>query len=112
MWSTNEKGNSSWGGSSALWSKGLFGIQDNVCKRKEYVILGINCFRNKCSFANSYDLDFCYSTTTVLIKTKKAYKDDGKIITYYNFPQLGVSVPLLLGDLILFDATEPHAIST
>ncbi len=58
------------------------------------------------------DLDFCYSIITVLIRTKKAYEDDGKVITYFNFPQLGVSISLLLGDLLLFDATEPHAIST
>ena len=57
------------------------------------------------------DLDFSYSITTVLIRTKNAYKDDGKVVSYFNFPQLGVSVPLLLGDLLLFDATESHAIS-
>ncbi len=32
------------------------------------------------------DLDFCYSTTTVLIRIKKAYMYDGKVITYFNFP--------------------------
>ncbi len=32
------------------------------------------------------DLGFCYSITTMLIRTKKAYKDDGKVITYFNFP--------------------------
>ncbi len=58
------------------------------------------------------DIDFCYSITTVLIRAKSAYKDDGKVVLYFNFPQLGVSVPLLPGDLLLFDAAEPHAIST
>ncbi len=58
------------------------------------------------------DLDFFYSITTVLIGTKKAYKYDGKVITYFNSPQTGISVPLLPGDLLLFNATEPHAIST
>ena len=32
------------------------------------------------------DLDFCYSITTVLIRTKKTYKYEGKVITYFNFP--------------------------
>ncbi len=47
----------------------------------------------------------------MLIGRKTAYKGDGKVMTYFIFPQLGVSVPLLLGDLLLFNATEPHAIS-
>ncbi len=58
------------------------------------------------------DLAFSYSITTVLIRTKNAYKDDGKVVSYFNFPQLGVFVPLLPGDLLLFDAMEPHVIST
>ncbi len=32
------------------------------------------------------DLDFCYSIATMFIRTKKAYKDDGKVMTYLNFP--------------------------
>ncbi len=58
------------------------------------------------------NLDFCYYIIAVLIRTKNAYKDDGKVVTYFNFLQLSDSVPLLLGDLLLVDATEPHAMST
>ncbi len=32
------------------------------------------------------DLEFCHSITTVLIRTKKTYKYEGKVITYFNFP--------------------------
>ncbi len=42
---------------------------------------------------------------------QKTYKDDGQVILYFNFPILGVTVPLWLGNLLLFDATKPHAIS-
>jgi len=58
------------------------------------------------------DLDFCYSLTTVLIRCKKSYKMDGTKISYFNFPRLGVATPLRPGDILLFDATEPHASSS
>ena len=46
------------------------------------------------------DIDFCYSITTVLSRTKKAYKDDGEAVLYFNFPKLGIVVPLWQGDLL------------
>ncbi len=105
MWSKNVKGNSSWEGSSAIWSKGPFGIQDYVCKWKE---------RNHCpqEIMCIWWFMMIYSITTVLIRTKKAYKDDGKVITYFDFTWLGVSIPLLPGELLLFNATELLAITT
>lgn len=42
------------------------------------------------------DLDFCYSLTIVLIQCKKLYKVDGTEISYFNFPILGVAIPLCL----------------
>ncbi len=44
-------------------------------------------------------------------RTKKAYKDDGEAVLYFNFPKLGVAVPHWPGDLLLFDATKPYTIS-
>ncbi len=48
----------------------------------------------------------------MLIRTKKAYSYNRKVISYFNFPQLAFAVTLCLGDLLLFDTTEPHAINT
>ncbi len=58
------------------------------------------------------DLDFWYSITAVLIRPTKSYSDCGKVNFCFTFPQLGFSESLCPSDLLLFNATEPHAIST
>ena len=56
------------------------------------------------------DKDFTYSAVTVLKRGE--YTIDDKIIAYFNFPRLGLAIPLKPGDVLFFDPKEPHMISS
>lgn len=56
------------------------------------------------------DRDFTFSAVTVLKEGKYGMDDDE--VAYFNFPRLGVSIPLRPGDLLFFDPSEYHMISS
>ena len=56
------------------------------------------------------DDDFTYSITTVITDDPEELNDE--ILAYFCFPRLGIAVPLRAGDILLFNATEPHAMSS
>ena len=56
------------------------------------------------------DKDFCYSMVTVFKKESAVLED--KPIAYFCFPRLGTAVPLLSGDVLMFNPIEPHCLSS
>ena len=42
----------------------------------------------------------------------RQYRDDDDPVAYFCFPRLGCAVPLQPGDTMIFNANEPHAISS
>jgi hypothetical protein len=40
------------------------------------------------------------------------YANDDKIICYFAFPRIGVTVALRPGDFLLFNPHEPHSVSS
>ena len=53
------------------------------------------------------DKDFVYSAVTVI---HKEVKDE--VVAYFNFPRLGLSIPLKPFDVLFFNPKEPHMISS
>jgi hypothetical protein len=56
------------------------------------------------------DKDFTYSAVTVLVRGRYTVNDG--IVAYFNFPRLGLAIPLRQGDVLFFDPKEPHMISS
>jgi hypothetical protein len=50
--------------------------------------------------------------SVVMILKHQACKDDEEVVVYFCFARLGIAVPLRPGDILLFNALEPHALSS
>jgi hypothetical protein len=48
----------------------------------------------------------------VLILKHQACEVEDDVVVYFGFPRLNVAVPLRPGDILLFNALEPHALSS
>jgi mannose-6-phosphate isomerase class I len=48
----------------------------------------------------------------VMILKHQACEVDEEVVVYFCFPRLGIAVPLRPGDILLFNALEPHALSS
>lgn len=48
----------------------------------------------------------------VTILKHQACEENDEVVVYFGFPRLGVAVPLRPGDILLFNALEPHALSS
>jgi hypothetical protein len=57
------------------------------------------------------DLDFTLSSVQVNIDNTDYCMDD-KIVCYFCFPRIGMAVVLRPGDYLLFNAREPHCLSS
>ena len=57
------------------------------------------------------DNDFTQSIVQVILDNHD-YIEDDRIVCYFCFPRKGIAVALRPGDYILFNSTEPHAISS
>ena len=55
------------------------------------------------------DADFGLSVATVHLQ-KRQYTLHDHIIVYFCFPRIGCVVPMRPGDLLIFNAREPHAL--
>ena len=42
----------------------------------------------------------------------KEYKKNLKVLAYFVFPTMGIAVPLHSGDVLIFNATIPHCLSS
>lgn len=56
------------------------------------------------------DKDFTYSAVTIL--TKGVYNEKDNVVAYFNFPRLGLAIPLKPGDVLFFNPKEAHMISS
>jgi len=58
------------------------------------------------------DEDYAMSIVTVHVR-KQAYNIlSDKVVSYFCFPRLGVAVALRPGDVLIFNPSEPHAVSS
>lgn len=57
------------------------------------------------------DDDYVRSVTTVHVKKEKYHLIDD-IVVYFGFPRLGYAVALRPGDVLIFNPSEPHAVSS
>ena len=57
------------------------------------------------------DADFTMSIVQAHIDNHN-YQIDDRIVCYFAFPRIGVSVALRPGDFLLFNPTEPHCVSS
>ena len=57
------------------------------------------------------DADFGLSVATVHLQNRQYILHDD-IIVYFCFPRIRCAVPMRPGDLLIFNAREPHAVSS
>ena len=57
------------------------------------------------------DQDYTYSIVSVHVGSRQ-YNFDDRIVAYFCFPRLGIAVALRPGDLLVFNPSEPHAVSS
>jgi len=57
------------------------------------------------------DADFGLSVATVHLQNQQ-YTLHDDIIVYFCYPRIGRAVPMRPGDLLIFNAREPHAVSS
>ncbi len=60
----------------------------------------------------SAHVDRDYTFSAVMVLKEGEYGLDDEVVAYFNFPRLGVSIPLRPGDLLFFDPSEYHMISS
>ena len=63
------------------------------------------------SLESHVDDDFGLSTACIM-KHDHVCADDDAVVVYFIFPNLGRAVPLRPGDVMVFNANEPHCLST
>ena len=74
------------------------------------VYSAIACGRNVYLSAH-VDNDFTYSIVTIH-SNLGSYRIDDEIVGYFCFPRIGTAVPLRPGDVLIFNAREPHCVSS
>ena len=57
------------------------------------------------------DEDFTRSVVTVHVDNLQ-YRYMNRVVAYFCFPRIGIAVALRPGDIIIFNAQEPHAVSS
>jgi hypothetical protein len=56
------------------------------------------------------DKDFTYCATS--IHRRSEYHEEDSTLAYFAFPRLGIAIPLRAGDVLFFNPTEPHCVSS
>ena len=49
---------------------------------------------------------------TITLHTRTSYQLTDRVVAYFNFPCLGMSIPVRPGDVLFFNSREPHCISS
>ena len=57
------------------------------------------------------DEDFSRSVVSVRVD-KLQYRYMSRVVAYFCFPRIGIAVALRPGDILIFNAKEPHAVSS
>jgi hypothetical protein len=71
----------------------------------------IACGRNVYLNVHTDD-DYFWSATTIIQNDAGPLQEDSAILNYFCFPTKGISVALRHGDILLFNPTVPHCISS
>jgi hypothetical protein len=79
---------------------------DKLCK-----IFGSIAFGRNVHLACHTDKDFAKSVVSVYLDDD-GYGFNDRIIAYFCFPRLGIAVALRAGDILIFNPSEPHAVSS
>lgn len=58
------------------------------------------------------DDDFTMSVAQIFLREVDRYELDDKVVAFFCFPTLGLSIPMRPGDFLLFNATIPHCVSS
>jgi hypothetical protein len=89
-------------------SEGRFGVEDNSKSSRIFngIGFGVNIF-----LRSHTDMEFTQSIVQVHTDNP-LYRSDDPVICYFCFPIIGMAVALRPGDYLLFNATEPHALSS
>ena len=88
--------------------KTMSSISQNIppCKIFGGLAFGINIH-----LSSHIDEDYTWSVVSVHLYDHE-YKPHDRVVAYFCFPRIGVAVALRPGDILVFNPTEPHAISS
>ena len=79
---------------------------EKLCK-----IFGSIAFGRNVHVACHTDKDFAKSVVSVYLD-EDGYGYNDRIVAYFCFPRLGIAVALRPGDILIFNPSEPHAVSS
>ena len=82
------------------------GSPSSKVKMNQSAAVGLNVHLS-CHVDSDYDL-----STACVLKRDHHCKMKDEVVVYFCFPRLGIAVPLRPGDILLFNAREPHCISS
>ena len=82
----------------------------NTCEGYSAKIFGGVAFGVNIHLSCHTDKDYTYSIVSVHL-SRHQYELDNRIVAYFYFPRLGIAVALRPGDLLVFNPSEPHAVS-
>jgi len=88
-----------------------FKTMSSSCNLHPNKIFGAIAFGINVHLSCHKDHDYTWSVVSVHLHDYQ-YNSVDRIVAYFCFPRLGVAVPLRPGDLLVFNPTEPHAISS
>ena len=83
----------------------------NSCDGQSANIFGGVAFGINVHLACHTDKDYTYSVVSVHLPCHQ-YELNDLIVAYFCFPRIGVAVALRPGDLLVFNPSEPHAVSS
>ena len=83
----------------------------NGCRGHSSKIFGGIAFGANVHLSCHTDSDFTYSVVSAHLYGHQNGLNDC-IIAYFCFPRLGIAIPLRSGDLLVFNPSEPHAVSS
>ena len=66
---------------------------------------GVNVYLNA-----HKDKDFTYCATS--IHMRNPYQESQRTVAFFAFPNIGIAIPLRPGDVLFFNPTEEHCISS
>ena len=83
---------------------------------KNKLILPLNIFGGVAfgyQVYNAIHTDDDFSRSAVIVHVDNLhYQFGNQVAEYFCFPQLGIAVALYPGDIVIFNAQEPHAVSS
>ena len=86
-----------------------FSVPQESAKKANATIYGAYASGVNVYLSSHWDQDFTYCATS--IHQRKPYLESQKVVAYFVFPRLGITISLRPGDNLFFNPKEPHCIS-